>query len=126
MGDAPDRIRIEDLLLRCIIGVNEWEREQKQDVLLTITLTTDTRAAGRSDRIEDTVNYRSLTKRIIEQVEASQFLLVEALAESVAALCLNDPKVAAVEVRVEKPGALRFARSVGVTVTRARPPAGNA
>ena len=117
----PDRIHIEGLLLRCHLGTNDWEREQKQDVLLTITLTTDTRAAGRSDRIEDTVNYRSLTKQIIEHVEASSFYLVEALAESIAALCLGDPRVAAAEVRVEKPGALRFARSVGVTITRARP-----
>jgi dihydroneopterin aldolase/D-erythro-7,8-dihydroneopterin triphosphate epimerase len=130
MDPAPshplDRIHIEGLLLRCIIGTNDWEREQKQDVLITITLQTDTRAAGRSDRIEDTVNYRSLTKRIIEHVEASQFFLVEALAESIATLCLSDPRVAAAEVRVEKPGALRFARSVGVTITRARLASGNA
>lgn len=121
----PDRIHIEGLLLRCIIGTNDWEREQKQDVLVTITLETETRAAGRSDRIEDTVNYRSLTKRIVEHVEASQFFLVEALAESVAALCLAEARVAAAEVRVEKPGALRFARTVGVTITRTRPGSGN-
>lgn len=121
MGDAPDRIRIEDLLLRCIIGVNDWEREQKQDVLISITLHTDMRTAGRTDRIEDTVNYRSLAKQVIEHVEASSYFLVEALAEAIAGICLSDRRVAQVEVRVDKPGALRFARSVGVTITRARP-----
>ncbi|MBI3975055.1 MAG: dihydroneopterin aldolase [Armatimonadetes bacterium] len=126
MAAAPDRIRIEDLLLRCIIGVNEWEREHKQDVVITITLHTDTRAAGQSDRIEDTVNYRSLTKRVIDHVEASTYFLVEALAESIAGICLTDPRVALVEVSVDKPGALRFARSVGVTITRGRAGSGDA
>lgn len=121
MGDAPDRIRIEDLLLRCIIGVNDWEREQKQDVVISITLHADIRAAGQSDQIDDTVNYRSLTKRVIEHVEASSYSLVEALAEAIAGICLSDRRVLRVEVSVGKPGALRFARSVGVTITRARP-----
>ena len=126
MAAAPDRIRIEDLSLRCIIGVNDWERTQKQEVLIHITLETDTRAAGRSDRIEDTVNYRSLTKKVIEHVEASSYFLVEALAESIAAICLTDPRVSAVEVGVDKPGALRFARSVGVAITRRRSGTGDA
>ncbi|HEV8339224.1 MAG TPA: dihydroneopterin aldolase [bacterium] len=126
MAAAPDRIRIEDLLLRCIIGTNDWEREQKQDVLIRITLDVDTRAAGRSDRIEDTVNYRSLTKQVIEHVEGSSHFLVEALAQAIADVCLRDGRVVRVEVSVDKPGALRFARSVGVTITRARPGSGDA
>jgi len=120
MASQPDRIRIEDLLLRCIIGVNDWEREQKQDVIINITLHTDTRAAGSSDRIEDTINYRSLTKEVIEHVEGSTYFLVEALAEAVAGICLSDRRVVRVDVSVDKPGALRFARSVGVTITRRR------
>lgn len=125
MTPPPDRIRIEDLLLRSHIGVNDWEREQKQDVILNITLHTDTRAAGSSDRIEDTVNYRSLTKQVIEQVEGSTYFLVEALAEAVAGICLSDRRVVRVDVSVDKPGALRFARSVGVTISRGQPGRGD-
>ncbi len=125
MAPPPDRIRVEGLVLRCIIGVNDWERAQKQDVVINITLMTDTRPAGASDRIEDTVNYRSLTKRVIEHVEASSYFLVEGLAEAIATICLSDPRVAGVEVSVDKPGALRFARSVGVTISRQRPRSGD-
>lgn len=113
-----DRIRIEDLLLRCVIGINEAERQKKQDVVINITLHADTRRAGASDDIADAVNYRSVTKQVIEHVEASSYFLIEALAESIARICLAHPGVAKVEVRVDKPGALRFARSVGVTITR--------
>ena len=115
---AEDRIEIKDLLLRGIVGINDWEREKPQDILLNITLYTDLQAAGVSDRIEDTVNYRSLTKQVIEHVEASARFTVEALAADVARICLADPRVARVRVRVEKPGALRFARSVGVEIER--------
>ena len=116
---AEDRIEIKDLLLRGIVGINDWEREKPQDILLNITLYTDLQAAGVSDRIEDTVNYRSLTKQVIEHVEASARFTVEALAADVARICQADPRVARVRVRVEKPGALRFARSVGVEIERA-------
>jgi len=115
-----DRIHIHDLLLRTIIGINEEERRNRQDVLLNLVLYADTHAAGRSDQIDDAVNYRTLTKRIIGLVEGSQFYLVEKLAAEVAALCLDDPRVERVTVTVEKPGALRFARSVGVQIDRAR------
>lgn len=116
---APlDRILIEDLRLRCIIGVNDWERAAKQDVVINITLHADTRSAGESDDIQDTVNYRTIAKQVIEHVEGSGYYLVEALAQSIAQICLADPRVAKAEVRVEKPGALRFAGSVGVTIAR--------
>ena len=113
-----DRIEIKDLLLRGILGINDWEREKPQDILLNITLFTDLGAAGVSDRIEDIVNYRSLTKQVIEHVEGSARFTVEALAADVARICLADTRVARVRVRVEKPGALRFARSVGVEIER--------
>ena len=113
-----DRIEIKDLLLRGILGINDWEREKPQDILLNITLFTDLGDAGLSDRIEDTVNYRSLTKQVIEHVEGSARFTVEALAADVARICLADTRVARVRVRVEKPGALRFARSVGVEIER--------
>ena len=115
-----DQIQIKDLLLRAILGINEEERRNRQDVLINITLHADTRAAGRSDDIADAVNYRTLTKRIIALVEDSQFYLVEKLAAEIAALCLDDPRVEQADVRVEKPGALRFARSVGVEIQRTR------
>jgi len=115
-----DRIQIRDLLLRTIIGINEEERRNRQDVLINITLYADTRAAGASDDIGDAVNYRTITKRVIKRVEESSVQLVEKMAAEIAAICLEDPRVETVDVRVEKPGALRFARSVGVEIHRTR------
>jgi FolB domain-containing protein len=112
-----DLIHIKDLLLRTIIGINDDERRNKQDVLINITLFTD-HSDARSDNIEDVVNYRTITKKIISLVEESQFFLVEKMALKIADICLEDQRVQRVAVTVEKPGALRFARSVGVTVDR--------
>ena len=115
-----DQIEIRDLLLRTIIGINEDERRKKQDVLINLTLFADTRAAGSSDDIADAVNYKTITKRIIALVENSSFFLVEKMVVEIAGLCLEDPRVERARVSVEKPGALRFARSVGVTIERGR------
>jgi FolB domain-containing protein len=115
-----DLIRIHDLLLRAVIGINEEERRDRQDVLINIALYANLRSAGVSDDIRDAVNYRTLTKQVIKRVEESQFYLVEKLAAEIAAICLEDPRVERVQVRVEKPGALRFARSVGVEIDRTR------
>lgn len=115
---AYDQIQIRDLLVRGIIGVNEWERQARQDILINITLYTDLRSAGQSDEIAHTVNYRTITKEIIGHVESSQRFTVEALAADVARICLQAPGVARARVRVEKPGALRFSRSVGVEIER--------
>ncbi|MGC9468518.1 MAG: 2-amino-4-hydroxy-6-hydroxymethyldihydropteridine diphosphokinase [Anaerolineae bacterium] len=116
----PDQIHIKDLLLRTIVGINQEEREKRQDVLINITLSADTREAGCSDEIGDAVNYRTITKRVIRMVEASRFHLVERLAAEIATICLADPRVEVAHVVVEKPGALRFARSVGVDISRTR------
>ena len=116
----PDQIHIRDLLVRGILGINDDERTNRQDIQLNITLDVDLRPAARSDDIADAVNYRTLTKQIIDHVESSACLLVERLADEVAQLCLADQRVTAAEVTIEKPGALRFARSVGVTVRRRR------
>lgn len=116
----PDRIEIRDLLLRAIIGINADERVNRQDVLLNIELDADLRPAARSDDIRDAVNYRTIAKDVIEFVERSQFQLVETLAEAVASLCLRDARVTRVRVSIQKPGALRFAASVGVTIERTR------
>ncbi len=115
-----DRILIRDLLVRCIIGVNDDERREKQDVVINLVISADLGKAGKSDRFEDAVDYRDLKKRVMAMVENSRFYLVEALAEAVAALCLEHPAVSEVQVRVEKPSALRFAKSVGVEITRGR------
>jgi dihydroneopterin aldolase/D-erythro-7,8-dihydroneopterin triphosphate epimerase len=115
-----DQIQIKDLHLRTIIGINEVERRDRQEVLINLVLYADMRAAGRTDDIADALNYRTLTKRIIKLGEGAEFYLVEKLAAEIAALCLQEPRVERVSVTVEKPGALRFARSVGVTIERDR------
>jgi D-erythro-7,8-dihydroneopterin triphosphate epimerase len=117
---VTDQIQIRDLLLRTIVGINEEERLNRQDVLINITLFADTRDAGASDDIGDAVNYRTITKQVVAMVESSQFFLVEKVAAEIASICLDDARVERVRVRVEKPGALRFARSVGVEIERAR------
>jgi len=115
-----DRIIIEDLRLRCVIGLHEWERDLKQDILLNISLFTDLRPAARSDGIADTVDYKSLKLKLVGLVENSSFKLIETLAEKVAELCLRQDHVQAVKVRLDKPGALRYARTVAVEIERAR------
>jgi len=115
-----DRIEIKDLHLRTIIGINDEERRDRQDVLINLVLFVDLGVSAQSDNVEDGINYRTITKRIIELVEESRFYLVEKMAAEIAMLCLESDGVAGVRVRVEKPGALRFARSVGVTIERWR------
>ena len=118
MSEELDQIQIHDLLVRCIVGLNPDERREKQDVIINLTLFTDLHAAGQSDRLEDSVDYRALKQRVISVVEASSDLLVERLAQRIADTCLEFDRVARVRVRLEKPGALRFARSVGVEILR--------
>lgn len=113
-----DKILIKDLLLRCTIGVSPEERREKEDIVINIVLDLDLRSVGKSDLMDDTVNYRDLKKRIIAMVEHSQYSLIESLADRIAFLCLECPRVLEASVLVEKPGALRFARSVGVEVVR--------
>ena len=115
---SEDRIEIRDLLVRGILGVNDWERRERQDILINITLFADLRAAGRSDDLSDTVNYRSVAKKVIDWVEQGAPFTVEALATGIARLCLEQAGVQRARVRVEKPGALRFAHSVGVEIER--------
>lgn len=115
-----DKIVIRDLLLRGIIGLNDWERETEQDILLNLTVFTDLEPAGRSDDMADSLNYRTLTKAIIAYVESSRHYLVEALAAAIARIAVIDHGAERAIVRVEKPGALRFAASVGVEIERER------
>jgi len=115
-----DKLHIRDLMLRCIIGLNDWEREKKQDILINITLYADLQAAYQSDNIEDTVDYKTIKQNVVDMVESSSYMLVERLAQHIADICLENPKVQRVKVMIDKTGALRFARSVGVEIMRDR------
>ncbi|MCH7958933.1 MAG: dihydroneopterin aldolase [Candidatus Hydrogenedentes bacterium] len=115
-----DRIHIRDLLVRCILGIYDEERRDKQDVIINITLHADLHVACASDRIEDTANYKDIKKKVLAMVQDSQYYLVERLAEHVAELALDAPLIERVDVTVEKPGALRFARSVAIEITRTK------
>lgn len=116
-----DRIHIRDLSVQGIIGINPDERVTRQEVLVNVTLWVDTRAAASSDDIEDAVNYRTINKALIAHIENSSPYLVERLVAELAQLCLDaDDRVQEVEITVEKPGALRLARSVGITIHRSR------
>lgn len=115
---TTDRIEVHDLLVRCIVGINPEERVKKQDVVINLTLFSDMSRAGASDDIDDALNYKTLTKRIIDHVEESSYFLIEKMAQSIADIALHEFGVERVVVSVHKPGALRFARSVGVVIER--------
>jgi FolB domain-containing protein len=115
-----DRVLIKDLVVSGIIGINPDERVNKQDILVNAELWVDTYPAAKSDNIDDAVNYRTITKRIIAHIEGGKPMLVERLVQEIADICLNDDRVEKARVTVEKPGALRFARSVGISITRSR------
>lgn len=113
-----DQIFITDLVARGIIGVNDWEREKPQEIRISIVLFADLRAAGESDDIKDSVNYRTVSKKVQAHAETAGRLTVEALAADLARICLEDPRVQKVRVRVEKPSAVRFSKAVGVEIER--------
>lgn len=115
-----DKIIIKNLLARGIIGVNDWERNRPQNILINITIFTDTRRAAQTDDLEDCINYSTMSKKVLAHAETVNRLTVEALANDLAKICLAEMNVQKVVVRVEKPGAVRFAESVGVEVERSR------
>jgi FolB domain-containing protein len=115
-----DQIFIKDLLARGIIGINPDERDNPQDILINIIVFVDTGQAGQSDNIADTVSYSMLAKKVRRKAETAQRFTVEALAEDIANLCLEEPQVKKVRIRVEKPRAVQFAASVGVEIERSK------
>jgi FolB domain-containing protein len=115
-----DKLFVKDLLVRGIIGINEWERDKPQDIIINMVIFTDLARAGESDDINDSVNYRTLAKRAQSITETARRLTVEALAVDIAEMCLAEPGVQKVQVSVEKPGAVRFSRSVGVEIERSK------
>ena len=115
-----DRVIIKDLVARGIIGLNDWEREKPQEILINAVIFTDISKAARDDEIEYSVNYRTLAKKMLAHAETAEKLTVESLAEDLAQICLADQNVLKVMIRVEKPGAVRFANSVGVEIERSK------
>ena len=116
-----DRIVIKDLLVRGIVGIKPDEREHEQDILVNVTMWADTTPAAASDDIADAVNYRTVAKAMIAHIAEGSPFLVERLAADLLEICFRtDERILEAEVAVEKPGALRYARSVGVVVRRTR------
>jgi dihydroneopterin aldolase len=113
-----DTIFIRELAVETVIGIFDWEREIKQRVLLDLEMPCDCARAARSDAVQDTLDYKAVTKRVIAFVEQSEFQLVETLAERVAQLVLEEFGVAWVRLRLNKRGALRGAVDVGVAIER--------
>ncbi len=117
----PDRILIRELRFRCIVGINPEERRERQDVVVDLDLFADCRAAGASDEMADAVDYKAVKKAVLAMGEASECRLVECLATRIAQVCLGcDERIRGVRVELRKPAALRFARTVGVEITRRR------
>jgi len=115
-----DQVLIKDLLARGIIGISDCERERAQDILINAVIYTDTRQAAQRDSIEGCVDYSRLARKLIAHAERAARYTVEALAEDLAKICLEEPGARGVRICVEKPGAVRFARSVGVEIERFR------
>ena len=116
-----DEVIIKDLLVRGVIGITERERERPQDILINVVLFTDIARAAQTDNITDCVDYSKIAKKLTAHAEFVGRQTVEALVTDLAGLCLEDPRVQGVRIRVEKPGAVRFSRSVGVEIERFRP-----
>jgi D-erythro-7,8-dihydroneopterin triphosphate epimerase len=115
-----DTLFLRDLTVHAIVGVNPDERTERQPLILNVELECDLSKACRSDHLDDTVNYKSLQDNIVREAEEGAYLLIERLAQRIAEVCLEDAMVHAVTVTVDKPRALRFARSAAVRITRTR------
>ena len=117
-----DKVFIEALEIEALIGIYDWERRIRQPLLFDIEMAFDNRIPAASDAIVDTLNYKAVSKRVVEVVSQSDFGLVETLAERVAAVILDEFAVRQVKLKLSKPGAVRGARAVGVMIERSRGP----
>jgi 7,8-dihydroneopterin aldolase/epimerase/oxygenase len=115
-----DRIFLRGLTAQCIIGFIEWERRVKQTVVIDLELPVDCRRASASDDVAETVDYKKVAKRVLAYIEASEFKLVETLAHRLALLLLEEFGMEWVRISVNKPGAIRNSRDVGVSIERSR------
>lgn len=117
---ANDRIFLRGLTVECVIGFIEWERRVKQTVVIDFELPVDCRHAARTDAVADTLDYKKVSKRVIAFVEGSSFHLVETLAERLAETILTEFGIGWVKLTINKPGAIRGSRDVGVMIERTR------
>jgi D-erythro-7,8-dihydroneopterin triphosphate epimerase len=117
-----DILRIRDLRVRCRVGVTPAERRLPQEVLVTVAMHADLVRAGHSDNLRDTVDYKAVKKSILAECESRSFRLIERMAQRIAELSLSDARVQRVDVVIQKPGALRFARCSEVEISRCRNP----
>ena len=117
---AADTIFLHDLRINAVVGIWEWERKIRQIVSIDLEMGADIRKAASTDTIEDTLDYKQIAKRVQQFVEDSSFRLVETLAENIASIVLREFDVPWIVVRVNKPGAIRGSRDVGVLIRRER------
>ena len=117
---GADTIYLYDLRVDAIVGIWDWERKIRQVVSIDLEMGADIRKAAASDSVEDTLNYKNVAKRVQQFVADSEFQLVETLAEKIAEIVLTEFDVPWVEVRINKPGAIRNARDVGVRIRRTK------
>ena len=113
-----DKIFLDELKIDTIIGIWDWERKIRQTVIIDLEMSADIARAAASDSVEDTLNYKSVAKRVQQFVEDSSFQLVETLAERIAGIIRDEFDVAWVKVRVHKPGAIRGSKDVGIEIER--------
>jgi dihydroneopterin aldolase len=113
-----DKIFLSALSVECVVGIWEWERRVKQTVIIDLEMAADIRKAARTDHIDDTIDYKKVAKRLLAFVGDSQFHLVETLTERIAELIVTEFGVAWVKVRLNKRGAIRGARDVGIEIER--------
>lgn len=117
-----DIVFVSDLDIETVIGIFDWEREIKQTVRLNIEMNADVAKAALTDHIDDTLDYKAVSKRLIGFVESAEFGLVETLAERCAEIILNEFPVQWVRLKLDKPGAVRGSRSVGIIIERGQKP----
>lgn len=113
-----DIVYIKELEIETVIGVYDWERNIKQVVCIDLEMATDVKKAAQTDHIDDALNYKSIAKRLIEFVEASEFQLIETLAETIADIVLEEFNVGWLRLRLGKPGAVSGSKDVGVIIER--------
>lgn len=113
-----DIVYIRDLRVETIIGIYDWEREVRQTISIDLEMATDIRKAASSDAIEDALNYKTISKRVVSFIENSEALLIERLAEEVAQIVIGEFGVPWVKLRLSKPGALRGSKDVGLIIER--------
>jgi len=113
-----DRITLSQLEVDCIIGIFDWERKRKQKVLIDLEMPCDARRAAKSDHINDTLDYKKISKSVLSLVQKSKFQLIETLAEAIAREILTISHIPSITVRVSKPGAVRYSQNVSVCITR--------